>query len=54
MRLMLTLHPQLLAAIDQAKRYDESRAAYIRECIRQRVERESVTTTYLKEPYDQY
>lgn len=49
MRLMLTIHPQLLAAIDQAKRYDESRASYIRECIRQRIERDSQLTPTQKE-----
>lgn len=44
MRLMLTLHPQLVQAIDAAKRYDETRASYIRECIRQRIERDSQPT----------
>lgn len=43
MRLMLTLHPQLLAAIDAAKRYDESRAEYIRQCIRARIQRDTPT-----------
>lgn len=47
MRLMLTIHDSLLSQLDTYKPINQSRAEYIREAIRQRLQRER--TTKLKE-----